>query len=304
MIESIISLIQSTDPSILWQGLAVLFLIVCLSLIWFLNVKKSTAIVIASLPFLVMDGFVSFGTYTFRLPPEYTWSTQNFVMTLNLVEWIFGFKIFQNWGGLTFNSINGDVVLTMWQTLFIYLYAFSDTLIGLLVITYLIKNISGRLDYAVLISIMIVSLYSLLVSNPLSEAATAEAVVKHILFFVGNASQTQFIIVIMSAIISFLLIVILLSTVTSFLVGVAKSTVRPGMEASAYEMSFTGLSFGVAFLYSLVYIQHPDRTWYVLLPALLLYNIVMRGARGAARRRSEKREQQAYFRAMLQNRSR
>lgn len=283
---------SSTDKTALYFGLAILFLIIYFAVIWFIDVRKSTAVLIAFLPVFLLDYAVGFGKYTFTLPFDFSYSTNRGYITLSILDWIFNFGLFKSYGLTVFNSVNGSYFLTGFQNFIVYFFVYADSIIEFLLIAYFLYTLFDRTEYAVLGASIPVILYTYF-TNPLKELADAKAAVSHILYFFDHATQFQLLVVIGTAFLSFLLVIFLISTVTGLFVSIGKSTIKPGLEASMWEVSLTGLSFGLAFVYSVAVILHPEYSWYVLLPVLIVYSIIRSGMnRIADSRRAEKRQKQ------------
>lgn len=294
--------LSSTNKTALWLILAILFLVIYFVVIWFFEVRKSTAVLIAFTPVLFLDYAISFGKYTFAFPFDFNYSTNRGYITLSILDWIFNFGLFKSYGLTVFNSVNGSYILTGLQNLVVYLFVYADSIIEFLLIAYFLYTLFDRIEYAVLGASIPVLAYTYF-TNPLKELATAKATVSHILYFFDHATQFQQMAVMATAFVSFLLVIFLISTATGLFISIGKSTVKPGLEASMWEVSLTGLSFGLALVYSIAVILHPEYSWYVLLPVLVLYSIIRSGMnRLADKRKGVKAQRQIIHEALREAR--
>ena len=289
----------AADKTALWLALALLFIVIYFVVIWFTDVGKSTAIFLSFMPVLVLDWLFSFGTYIFKFPFGYSYATHNFVITLNIVDWIFNFGIFKSIGLDAFNQVSGAFVLTGAQKALVFLLVSADSIIEFIVLAYIFYSIFDRIDIAICGAAIPTILYSIFISNPLKEVVKAEVTVKHVLYFFDHATPEQNVIVFGSLFISFGLIVFLISAVTSLIEGIGKTTVRPGLEGHQYEVSLTGLAFGLSLAYSLAVVLHPDYSWYTVLPVLIIYNAIRSGMKGVAKNRRTQKQQKELVREVV-----
>jgi hypothetical protein len=293
---------SSSNKTALWLGLLLLFFIVYFIVIWFSDIRKSTAIVIAFFPVLLLDAVISFGIYTFKFPLGFSYTTQKFYITLSIFDYVFNFGLFKNYGLAVFDHVNGLYLLSGTQNILTFLFVFSDSLIEFVLIAYVLYYLIGRIDFALLGASIPTLVYTWRISNPLTEFVTAKATVSHVFYFLSRAAPEQKLLVIGLFLLSFAFIVFIIATVSGFFMTVGKTTVRPGLEASSWEFSMTGVALGWTLAYAVVQLLHPEYSWYAVLPVLIIYNIFRSRMKGMAERRKAEKAQRQMFREVMEER--
>ncbi len=290
------ALATAPDKTIFWLLLAIVFIVFFFGA-KMLNLDTDIAALVGFAPIVLLDLLFSSGTYTFSFPFHYSPTWHKFVVPLQIFDWIFNYGFFKTVGLATFNQVTGSFVLTQIQQVALHLYVWGDSIIELVVIFYIVYNITNHLEIAAVAAIIPTAIYTRFISNPFKEYAASEKIVEHVFYFLNHANQEQKIIVIGSLVISFLLIVFLLSTILSLLLGTASSTIRPSLQAHEYEVNYVGTAFGLSVALSVMELLHPDYLYYNFLAVALVYGLFKATVKDYANDRKQKREQ----REMIQN---
>ncbi len=289
IIDWFLSSIQRFDATTRMILFFTLFLIFYVAIIWFTDTKKSTAVGLAFIPILLIDLTLSFGKYTFMLPLNYNYTIGKGIFTINLLDFILNFQIFKLYGVEMFKQVTGTYLLTWPQQILVWIFTIGDSILAFLLLLFFFKNVLADWTYAFLCALVPSVLY-LNWSNPLKEFNTVTTNTQHIFYFFNNASGEQFIIVVATFLTSFAIIVLLLSTIINMLAGIGKSTVMPGLESTMWQFNVTGIAFQLALLYAVLQLLHPEVTWFVALPLLVIWGVIKRSLKGHADSVKEKRE--------------
>ncbi|CAG0948721.1 MAG: hypothetical protein OIN86_12985 [Candidatus Methanoperedens sp.] len=281
-------LITTTDLNrILVFGL--LFLILYTTLIWFFfENNKSIAAFLAFSPILILDFFYSFGSYTFKLP-LIQYASDKLFLTLSLFDFAFSFGIFKIYGMEIFNSVSGTVVLTDIQNILVFLLTFADTIFLLFLLYYFFYYLINDSQYASAITIILVSVVTFYL-QPLKEWDTATKTMSHSIYFIENATTEQLLIVSVSFLISFIAVWIILSILINIVIGTAKNTIRPDLEGTMWKINLSGVAFKFTVIYSVGVLLHPEFSFWVMIPLIVLWNLISNSMQDYSNGRRRERE--------------
>ena len=286
--------------------------------------SKSVILMCSAIPLLAFDSIISFGTYVFDLPFLGIHEVDRMVMTLGLIDWIFGFQLFNsaldimnNYAvsegdplttALSFKVILDSIWNLSWVPLLILvitaLISIGDSLLQFIIFFmatyYAISIIEDKWDrqfsFQIPLSIIIgafpVLLYALYFSNPIHEFEKANIQIASLIHFIDVAPFVDVAIVLMLGIASFFIVLIMMSVVTKTLIS-SSITIFPGMQEKMWTTSYGAVAFLTTLLYTFLYIMHPEYQWYLIIGVILVWKVfrhVMEDIAHEAKGRTRERE--------------
>ena len=286
--------------------------------------SKSVILMCSAIPLIVFDSLMSFGIYVFDLPFLGIHEVDRLVMTLGLIDWIFGFQLFNsaldimsNYAvaegdplttALSFKVILDSIWNLSWVPLLILvitaLISIGDSLLQFIIFFmatyYAISIIEDKWDrqfsFQIPLSIIIgafpVLLYALYFSNPIHEFEKANIQIASLIHFIDVAPFVDVAIVLMLGIASFFIVLIMMSVVTKTLIS-SSITIFPGMQEKMWTTSYGAVAFLTTLLYTFLYIMHPEYQWYLIIGVILVWKMfrhVMEDIAHEAKGRTKERE--------------
>ncbi|MCK4665571.1 hypothetical protein KAU33_02410 [Candidatus Dependentiae bacterium] len=299
----------------------------------FTEYDKPVIVMISMIPLFAFDLIESFGTYTFDLPFLGIYEVDRFVMTLGLMDWIFGFQIFNpaleimsNYPieegdplttALSFKVILDWIFTLSWIPISI-LFITAAVSIGDSILQFLIffmavyyaisiiedrweRQFSLQLPVSIAVGLLPVLVYACFFSNPIHEFKEANIQIASVFNFISAAPLIDKGIVVTLGIISFVVVLLIFSVMTKF---VLSSTIAaiPSRQQKKWTTDYSAVAFITTLLYAFLYVMHPDYKWYLIITVIIIWKIfrhVMEDIAHEAKGRTKEREMRRKELAMI-----
>lgn len=323
------------ESVIFWIIMGILGFLIYTVLSTATDFSKSVILICSAVPLLVFDLYMSFGIYVFDLPFLGVYEVDRLVMTLGLIDWIFGFQLFNPALDIMSNYavVEGDPLTTAlsFEVILDLIWSLSWVPILILVITALIsvgdsllqfviffmatyyaisiiedkweRQFSLQIPISILIGAFPVLLYACYFSNPIHEFEKANIQIASVIHFVDVAPFVDIIITLMLGMTSFFIVLIIMSIVTRTLIS-SSITIFPGMQMKMWTTSYGAVAFLTTLLYTFLYIMHPEYQWYLIIGVILVWKMfrhVMEDIAHEAKGRTREREGRKKEIAMIVN---
>jgi len=254
---------------------------------FFLDMKKSTKILLSFLAPLLLDLLISFGRFDFYIPIiNQTYTIERGVMFLTMLDNIFTYKFFVYYTSgildpfISAASVTDSSMLMYLGTL---LYASIDSIVEFTFLSWLIyslitiyedytqEKIEYQLPIAVIVALIPVLFYSIFVSNPFTETDEMIKTFNGLSAFVQSGQTFDIIFVIMLFIINLLLMATIVFVVIE-LVFSLYSKVYYGRKEIEYVYDYAGMGLMYSIAYSFIFFLHSEYKWYVFFPMMVVYS--------------------------------
>lgn len=327
------------ESIVFWIVMAIFGFVIYTALSTLTDFSKSVILMLAAVPLVVFDSLMSFGIYTFDLPFLGVYEVDRLVMTLGLVDWMFGFQIFNSALDTmsTYAITEGDPLTTplsfkvildllwnlSWIPLLILaitaLISIGDSLLQFVIFfmaTYYAISIiedkwerqfSLQIPVSIAIGAFPVLLYAFYFSNPIHEFEKANIQIASLIHFLSVAPFMDVVLVAMLGSISFFIVLIIMSIVTKTFLS-SSIMVFPGMQEKTWRTSYASVAFLTTLLYTFLYIMHPEYQWYLIVGVILVWKLfrhlmedIAHEAKGRTREREGRRKEIAMIVHEVQN---
>lgn len=246
--------------------------------------KQGVKILIAATPFFVADLLLDYGEYTFDLPLVGLVKTTIFVNTLNIIDYIAYFRVFDSAKDIILSYDSSGYQLGAVTTGIIFVYNYVDTLfqIALLsmgaysIITWYENTVNKKIQNykKVLLSLFIgmaPSTYMMLsFSNPIEEYAEMTGYAQDVSYFLnyGNSGDVLYVALLGLFAFALLFMIMLVIVHTTFAI-IINTSLKSGL--TDMSNNYPLYAFAITLVYTLVYIVHPEYTWHKIFIYLLAY---------------------------------
>jgi hypothetical protein len=249
--------------------------------------KQGIKILVAASPFLIADFIMPFGTYKFDLLFIGEVISPIFVNTLNIIDYIAYFKVFDPAIAVITSYDATSYQLGSVATSIIFIYNYADTIAQVVLLTMgvysiltWIENSSNKkmetINKALLSFIIgiVPSLYSIFyVANPVTEYELITGYAKDIGYFFNYATSDDISYVVMLGLLAFVLFSILIMIIVHVVFMFVTSTdYNGGLDDMKYNYSM--YTSTVILLYMVIFLVHPNYMWYNIFIYLGIYYIV------------------------------
>ena len=323
------------ESIIFWIIMGIFGFLIYTFMSMFTEYRKSVILICSASPLITFDTIESYGIYVFDLPFLGIYEVDRLVMTLGLIDWIFGFQIFNPALDIMskYAVEEGDPLTTGLKLKVIWdLFLTSSWLpISVLIITGLIsigdsilqfivffmagyygisiiedkrgKEFSSQIPISILIGALPVLFYAFYFSNPIHEFEKANIQIASLFHFISVAPLLDKAIVIILGLTAFIIVLTIMSIITKFFISSSK-IVMPSMQQTEWMTDLTAVAFMTTIVYTFLYIMHPDYKWYLIIAVIVLWKAfrhVMTDIAHEAKGRTKEREGRKREIAMIVN---
>ena len=272
------------DSLIFWFVGILIALVVFTFLQHFTDVSKPVALVAGFSVIVLMDLVTSYGTYIFELPFIGAYEVERLVMTLGLVDYIFGYQLFNPAKDIILSYATPEVITTLPIQFTALALSIGDSILQIIIFYLTIYYVISLIEYhrnqeyewqipvSIVGALFPVLLYAIFFSNPIHEYEVAIVEASNIMSFFNNATISEILYVIVLGFISFLIVFTIISTMAHFLLSAAIN-VRPGLKMQTWSTDYTSIAFLLTLLYTFLYIMHPDYKWYLILMVIIIWKV-------------------------------
>lgn len=319
------------DSLIFWMIVLIIGFIIYTALSMFTEFEKPVILMCSSLHLFALDIIKSFGTYTFDLPFLGIYEVDRLVMTLGLVDWVFGFRLFNPALEIMSNYAieGGDSLLNVLSIKMIldWIFTYSWMPLSILFITAMIsigdsilqfliffmamyytisiiedkweKQFSLQLPVSIAVGLLPVLMYAFYFSNPIHEFEKANIQISSLFHFVSVAPFFDIVIVVVLGTISFAIVLLIFSVLTKFLISSTIAAI-PSRQEKKWTTDYTAVAFMTTLIYTFLYIMHPDYKWYLIIAVIIIWKIfrhvmedIGREAKGRTKERKVRKKELA-----------
>ena len=312
------------ESIVFWIIMGILGFLIYIGLSSTTDFSKSVILMCSAVPLILFDSLMSFGVYVFDLPFLGVHEVDRLVMTLGLIDWIFGFQLFNHaldimsgyavaegdplTTALSFKVILDLILNWTWIPLLILtitaMISIGDSLLQFVIFfmaTYYAISIiedkwerqfSLQIPISILIGAFPVLLYACYFSNPIHEFEKANIQIASLIHFLDVAPFVDIMVVLMLGMASFFIVLIIMSIVTRTFIS-SSITIFPGMQEKMWTTSYGAVAFLTTLLYTFLYIMHPEYQWYLIIGVILMWKMfrhVMEDIAHEAKGRTRERE--------------
>ena len=327
------------ESIIFWLIIVIFGFIIYTALSMFTSFEKPVVVMFSMSPLFAFDLIKSFGIYVFELPFIGVYEVDRFVMTLGLIDWIFGFQLFNpaidimskyaiEEGDSLATCLDFKVILDLIFTLswipisilFITaLISIGDSVLQFLIffmaVYYAIsivedkweRQFSLQIPVSIAVGLLPVLVYAFGFSNPIHEFEKANIQIASIFHFMSVAPLLDKGIVVILGMASFFIVLIIMSIMTKFLLSSTISVV-PSMQQKKWTTDYSAVAFITTLLYSFLYVMHPDYKWYLIIAVIIVWKIfrhvmsdIAHEAKGRTRNREMRKKELAMIVHEVQN---
>ena len=327
------------ESVVFWIIMGILGFLIYTALSAFTDFSKSVILMCSAIPLLAFDSIISFGIYVFDLPFLGVYEVDRLVMTLGLIDWMFGFQLFNSALDIMNNYAvaEGDPLTTAlsFKVILDLIWNLSWVPLSILVITALIsigdsllqfviffmatyyaisiiedkweQQFSLQIPVSIAIGAFPVLLYAFHFSNPIHEFEKANIQIASLIHFVDVAPFVDVAIVLLLGIASFFIVLIVMSVMTRTFLSTSIA-VFPGMQMKMWSTSYGAVAFLTTLLYTFLYIMHPEYQWYLIIGVILVWKMfrhlmedIAHEAKGRTREREGRKKEIAMIVNEVQN---
>lgn len=292
------------ESIVFWIIMGILGFIIYTVLSSVTDFSKSVILLCSAIPLLAFDSYIPFGIYVFDLPFLGIYEVDKLVMTLGLIDWMFGFQLFNSALDIMNNyavaegdplttALSFKVILDLiwnlsWAPLLILvitaLISIGDSLLQFVIFFmatyYAISIIEDKWDrqfslqipLSIIIGAFPVLLYALYFSNPIHEFEKANVQIASVIHFIDVAPFMDVAVVILLGIASFFIVLIIMSVITKSFMS-SSTMVFPSMQGKQWTTNYGAVAFLTTLLYTFLYIMHPEYQWYLIIGVILVWKV-------------------------------
>ena len=304
------------ETIIFWLVVSIFGFVIYNVLSMFTDFNKSTIIILSCIPLFIFDSILPFGTYVFVVPFIDDIVLTQMVMTLSLVDWIFGFQLFNPALDIMakYAVIEGDPLTAGIGVMIVTgLFSIGDSILQFVIFAmacyYFIslgedkarQQFSLQIPVSIIGGLIPVILYAFYFSNPIHEFQKANIQIASLIHFMDVAPLFDKSIVVTLGIISFFIVLIIMSVITRFFLSTAISVI-PSMQQQVWMTSYGAVAFLNTLIYTFLYIMHPDYKWYIILGVIITWKAfrhIMEDVSHEAKGRTKAREDEKRKIAMI-----
>ena len=248
----------------------------------FTEFTKSVSLIIGFSFILLMDGIVSYGTYIFELPFIASYEFTRFVMTFNLIDYIFEFQLFNPALELMSHYASPEIITTIPVKIIALSLSIGDSIFQIVIFSltayYIIslieyqfnKEFEWQIPAAIIVGFIPVALYATFFSNPFHEYEKSNIQASNVINFLSNAPVSDILYVSILGFAAFIIVLLILSTIIHFALSSAINVI-PKMQEQMWRTNYVSVAFLLTLLYTFLYLMHPEYKWYLILIVIFVW---------------------------------